>query len=244
MKTIQEKDLFEEGLERLRVASRVAPVLRGHRRAKRVFIIDDAGQVKRVVSTDELQKSLLKRAKIEIDTEDAEVRECLKCGKPFVATRTVRGKVRRRYCNKCVRHRGPPCVRCGEPTTAPEKSTRRGERQKACAACVREMKDARAICPICAKEFAPYSARRGAVKTYCGRVCATASLRKGDAAATKKERAAARYKARIANEAERAILLARQRERYRNLPHAEKERKKAQARAAHERRKAKKENHP
>lgn len=216
------KTAQQQARRRLQIAAYVAPILRsGARRARRVHVVDAAGKVVRVVSTDEVQEALLRRAAIEIDIEHAKLRDCLRCGAPFICPRTKRGKARRRFCKRCRSHRGEPCVKCGKLLRGvPSKvqGPRKGLRRRGCMDCAAKMRAERVACAACGTMMCPWQITKkgylaGSRGRYCSRKCSAASLYRGGEAASRK-RALAQYHAAMQDEARRAALRARQRANY------------------------------
>lgn len=76
-------------VERLSVAAAVAPVLRGQAESvkkRRIYLTSPGGEVTGVTTNEELQASMLLRARIEFDVSEGVKethRECALCGKPF-----------------------------------------------------------------------------------------------------------------------------------------------------------------
>ena len=130
-------------VERLSVAAAVAPVLRGQAEAvkkRRIYLTSPGGEVTGVTTNEELQASMLLRARIEFDVSEGvreTHRDCALCGKPFA----IEGKSNNiRTCDGC-RTRQTKCAGDGceavpprLAATAREVAKRKG-RPWMCAAC-------------------------------------------------------------------------------------------------------------
>lgn len=112
--------------ERLAVAGMVAPALREgsvRARARRVFVTDKDGEIKKVVSLKEVQEGLLSTAKIELAVEDGiRPKEVICRGCKGIIKVEPRGHIPiwckrcpQCICGKKVRHAGQQCRKCCRP---------------------------------------------------------------------------------------------------------------------------------
>lgn len=146
---------------RLAIASAVAPTLRAARKPRTITTTDAEGNSVRTITDTELALSMLKRADIELSTDQPlGVKPCETCKKPF--------RVKASNAVRCETCRHGRCPDCSKPHVCLPKPGRSGK----CRACWRAKRDAdikarpaKAPCKSCGADL--WHAKKHRVRARC-----------------------------------------------------------------------------